>query len=111
MNKKILYIILGLIALSGVFYLTYTSQFSKWKCKLSGGGYWKIRDVCIYPTTDAGKVCNDSSECESFCLAPGGTKGGQKATGKCFEATDANCIKEIKKGIVQEQWCKENIID
>lgn len=111
MKMKPLFIVAGIVFLGSILYLVYTSYISGWVCKLSGGGYWKVRGVCVYDTKDAGKLCSDSSECESYCMAPGGSDIGAEAIGKCLERTDANCIKEVKNGIVQKQFCKEPIID
>ncbi len=39
-----------------------------WLCRgLPGDG---CRKACRIPTTDAGKTCRDSSECEGGCIAP-----------------------------------------
>ena len=42
-------------------------------CEARGGKWGKIglspRDACNLPTTDAGTVCSDSSECEGACVA------------------------------------------
>lgn len=57
-------------------------------------------------TSDYGKECTDSSQCESYCQAQGG-KPGMKAKGICFGWTEfTGCIREIKNGIIQEPLCK-----
>jgi hypothetical protein len=42
-------------------------------CEAQGGKWGRIglapREECNLPTTDAGKVCSDSSECEGMCVA------------------------------------------
>jgi hypothetical protein len=111
MELKLINVIGGLLVLGGIVYLVYTRYNTEWICKHSGGTFWKVRSVCVLPTSDVGKECSDSSECESYCIAPGGVEVGTKAYGKCLERTDANCIKEVENGIVQKQWCKENIVD
>ncbi|WP_139351319.1 hypothetical protein [Rhodanobacter sp. B05] len=39
--------------------------------------------TCDLKTTDSGKVCSNSSECQGSCIAPDGVAGGLKAIGKC----------------------------
>ena len=39
--------------------------------------------VCDLKTTDSGKVCSDSSECQGSCIAPKGAARGIKAMGTC----------------------------
>lgn len=111
MKWKLIGVIGGLLILGAITYLAYTRNITEWICKRSGGTFWKVRSVCVLPTSDAGKECTDSSECESYCIAPGGVEVGTQAYGKCLERTDANCIREVKNGLVQKQWCKESIID
>lgn len=43
------------------------------KCEESGGKvvYGIIGEVCAMPTSDAGKACNDISECEGLCMSNG----------------------------------------
>ena len=46
---------------------------TKESCEALGGKWEKIglasEESCNLPTSDAGKVCSDSSECEGSCLA------------------------------------------
>jgi hypothetical protein len=39
--------------------------------------------ICDLKTTDSGKLCSDSSECQGSCIAPEGVARGLKATGTC----------------------------
>ena len=39
--------------------------------------------ICDLKTTDSGKVCSDSSECQGSCVAPDSVASGLKATGTC----------------------------
>jgi len=39
--------------------------------------------VCDLKTADAGKECNDSTQCQGACLAPAGVAAGSRATGTC----------------------------
>ena len=43
------------------------------KCEASGGKIVNgiIGEVCAMPTRDAGKACNDISECEGLCMSDG----------------------------------------
>lgn len=43
------------------------------KCEAGGGKIVNgiIGEVCAMPTSDAGKACNDISECEGLCLSDG----------------------------------------
>lgn len=39
--------------------------------------------TCDLKTTDAGKVCSDSRECQGSCIAPDDAASGLKAVGAC----------------------------
>ena len=39
--------------------------------------------TCDLKTTDSGKVCSNSSECQGSCIAPDGVASGLKTLGKC----------------------------
>ncbi len=75
------------------------------------GGKWieKSEEIdkarCSYPTEDAGNSCTDSSECESYCLAPEDSKVGDKVNGSCAEYTFLDCAKEVENGQVISEWC------
>ncbi len=55
---------------SYVFY-TCCSENSRLRasCESEGGFFIEALEQCQLPTTDAGKACKDSSECEGFCEA------------------------------------------
>jgi len=36
-------------------------------CQAEGGYFVETLEICRLPTSDAGKACKDSSECEGFC--------------------------------------------
>jgi hypothetical protein len=38
---------------------------------------------CEVPTHDGGKSCKDSSDCESYCVAPRGSETGERTNGEC----------------------------
>ncbi len=60
-------------------------------CEEKGGSFIEELEVCKFPASDAGKICNNSSECEGICDANLSSeeilqidKGGQiKKTGTC----------------------------
>ena len=81
------------------------------------GGYWGVIGLvpdgtppnCIFPTSDAGKECTDSEQCESFCEAPEGSNLGEEVIGNCYEY-DAGlnlggCKREVKEGIFSSGIC------
>lgn len=55
------------------------------------GGNWAVLGlpypgkpkICDLKTTDSGRVCSDSSECQGSCVAPEGVEGGLKTIGTC----------------------------
>ncbi len=62
---------------------------------------------CNLPTADVGKECTDSSQCESYCwVADPQPEIGAEAIGKCYKFQKAICMREVKEGVVQEQWCQ-----
>lgn len=75
-------------------------------CKNAGGkwGLWSnLRSrgyECNLPTSDAGKECTDSSQCENFCQAPEEAKEGSKVVGKCYGFQKSIGRQEVKNGIV-----------
>lgn len=112
---------LKLIALVGLAVVTvgvviFRDNFMMWTCKTSGG-YWVTADntfdkkpMCDKRTIDAEKLCTDSKQCESYCRAPDGVQPGTNKEGKCFEWRHANCITEVKDGVVQEMDCVDSRI-
>lgn len=55
------------------------------------GGRWEDYQMypervlrCNHATSDEGKPCNDSNQCESECLAPEGDNRTENLTGKCY---------------------------
>ncbi len=77
-------------------------------------GAWRIWNnaqegdpSCNLPTSDTGKICTDSSQCESWCWVASPTaQVGDETTGKCYKWQKTLCMQEIKEGIVQTQWCE-----
>jgi hypothetical protein len=62
--------------------------------------------VCNLPTTDAGKECQDSNECESYCQAAEGTESDSETTGTCYEFQRASCMQEVHNGVASGTWCE-----
>ena len=60
---------------------------------------------CHLPTFDGGKACTDSSQCESYCQAPGGTEIDTEIIGQCYGFEEAICMQEVRDGIADAEWC------
>lgn len=81
----------------------------KQSCENIGGKWGSVGDVspntppyCNMPTNDAGKSCTDSSQCQSFCQAPTGTKRGTPATGACYGWEKKDCAFSVEDGMASE---------
>ncbi len=61
--------------------------------------------ICNLRTKDAGKICTDSDQCESYCKAAPGSQIGQEAKGTCYELRLAKCIQEVNSGKVGAPYC------
>ena len=57
------------------------------------------------PTSDGGKECTDSSQCESYCQAKEGAEVGSHVTGMCYAFKEATCMEEVIDGIYVGIWC------
>lgn len=66
------------------------------ECIMVGGAWeslaeiypaWQVRasdrHICNLPAKDAGKVCNSLTDCSGVCLAPEGSRVGQRTSGRC----------------------------
>ncbi len=82
------------------------------ECERMGGlwGVWgnamSAGESCNNPTSDAGVECSDSSQCQSFCQAEQTAEINSQATGTCYGYELAICMKEIRDGVVQNEWCQ-----
>ena len=113
------------VIIAGFAIYSYTQQFEqppavqttaitptdKGSCE-ARGGEWKIwRDIpnatpeCNLPTSDGGKKCADSSQCESYCQALKGSEIGAKVVGECYRFKIAICMQEVKNGVADAEWC------
>ncbi len=125
MMTKYFYILAFVVVIiAGFIIYNYTQQFEqpavqntviiptdKESCE-ARGGEWKIwRDIpdatpeCNLPTTDGGKRCTDSSQCESYCQAPKGTDIGAEVVGECYKFKIAICMQEVRNGVADAKWC------
>ena len=80
--------------------LKFTIPADQESCEAKGGTWKKIgispREECNLPTTDAGKVCDGSHQCEGVCLAELSKDDMQAGMrGKMFK-TDGKCSAWIK---------------
>src|SRR5690606_27996816 len=81
-------------------------------CEASGGYYRQVTRSgemgCVRPTSDGGKECRDSSECEGYCEA-GSHRGGENLTGKCTYKTVmiSGCMNRLWDGIALGTLCKD----
>ena len=68
------------------------------------GGKWERRGdsgqlTCLPTTSDAGKPCNDRSQCESFCWAGEGPSASGKTSGTCYPwKYFTSCINSVNNG-------------
>jgi len=80
-------------------------------CDKQGGKWKKVGRqqayACVLPANDAGKACNDSSECEVACVTGNNqVDAGQKASGVCLENTDLfGCRAYVSEGVVEHTLC------
>ncbi|MDH5697336.1 MAG: hypothetical protein OEY54_02280 [Nitrosopumilus sp.] len=84
----------------------------KEQCRTSGGlwGIWgnavESTEQCNPPTTDAGKQCTDTSQCQSYCQAKDGSEINSENSGTCYGHELAICMQEVRNGIVEPEWCQ-----
>jgi len=77
------------------------------------GGLWGIwgnavdtSATCNPSTSDQGKECSDSTQCQSFCQAKEGSEINSESIGMCYGYELAICMQEVQNGIVQPEWCQ-----
>ena len=84
---------------------------SQEECEKAGGAWSRLgllgTERCVMPTADKGKECGDSSECESFCVAPDGAKPGSAVKGVCHGSHErlGTCLAEVKNGKAEFALC------
>ena len=113
-QKKTLIIwasISGILIVVGIASLVLLNQWERLDrlvCEKAGGtlGYVSSPPVvpysypfsCDFPTTDAGKECTDSSQCETFCSP---IDNSSPVVGQCYGRTvwpNEGCVKLLKAG-------------
>ena len=120
MRKKgfapvILIVVVGVFIVVGLalWYLAAVQPKSKEACEAMGGSWGRVglnpEEVCNLPTSDAGKICSGSSECEGSCIADLSSEDYQKAqhenlytNGKCTRwKMTVGCLAFVEDGEVQ----------
>ena len=78
-------------------------------CALKGGRLEHVMGpvkTCIYPTTDAGKLCTDGKQCEGSCDAPHDVKAGTVVSGTCSaEGGHMGCMNVVREGKASGMFC------
>jgi len=66
-------------------------------------------DACDVPTKDAGKVCRDSRDCESLCVAGSGAKADEPVVGACYRSylTVGTCLSDVRDGRIVSAQCSD----
>jgi hypothetical protein len=80
---------------------------------LARSGTWGVHGetevlapFCALPTTDGGKSCTDSSQCQGHCLAPEQARRGRRTTGVCTATDHAGaCFNLIQEGRASGRIC------
>jgi len=84
----------------------------KEQCEIAGGlwGIWgnqlSATASCNPATSDVGKECTDSSQCQSFCQANEGAEINSEEAGTCYGYELAICMQEVRNGVVDFEWCQ-----
>jgi hypothetical protein len=78
------------------------------------GGTWKVygespEPRCIVPTTDAGKICTDHSQCQGLCIGPENAVPGTRTSGRCRDTYSviAACLVRVSDGKAEPKLCVE----
>ncbi|MCD9005103.1 hypothetical protein LDO31_02420 [Luteimonas sp. XNQY3] len=74
------------------------------ECIAVGGQWTRLGrapvEQCLRQTTDAGKACTDSEQCEGQCLAPEGSVDGARVGGSCSVDTNPfGCQQRLRGGV------------
>lgn len=71
------------------------------------GGFGCV-EVCALLTTDVGKICSDSSECQGSCLADEKVPKGTQTKGTCSPTMiGRGCSNPIVKGVASGHICAD----
>jgi len=74
------------------------------ECLREGGQWTQLGRApvqqCLRQTTDAGKACSDSAQCEGQCMAPEGAVDGAQVAGQCSVDTNPfGCQQRVRGGV------------
>jgi len=74
------------------------------ECAAVGGQWTQLGRApvkqCLRQTTDAGKACTDSEQCEGQCIAPEGSVDGTVVAGSCSVDTNPfGCQQRLRDGV------------
>lgn len=128
----LLLIFLATMTITGLFFVSkkYTDSTKHWSAEqsiardakadspdspetevacLQAGGIWAQisfdpKKYCNLPTTDAGAICTDRSQCEGTCV---GEHSSGDTFGKCSERRWVNCVNQIVNGKSQGLLCAD----
>jgi len=84
---------------------------SQQQCEALGGTWKRVGprqlEACDRPTSDGGKACRDSSECQSRCLAPEGADPTKPVVGTCDRShlQPTHCVSTVSKGRITAAEC------
>lgn len=73
-------------------------------CLREGGQWTQLGRApvkqCLRQTTDAGKACSDSDQCQGQCMAPAGSVDGTEVGGSCSVDTNPfGCQQRVRGGM------------
>jgi hypothetical protein len=89
------------------------AQGTRAECEAAGGKWGRFglrqRELCDLPAPDAGKVCTDSKDCASACVAPDTAPVASIAEGKCYGRMLllGTCLKQVRGGVVAPPLCAD----
>lgn len=74
------------------------------QCQAQGGTWGPMGRAqvaqCLMPTSDAGRACTDSAQCQGQCLATEGSRDGQQVHGTCSVDTNRfGCQQRVRDGV------------
>ena len=101
--------VLPAAGLAGSLFVPSTEQ----SC-LAVGGKWglhgsteSLAGFCVVQTTDGGKACESSVQCQGTCLALPNAREGSRGEGRCSGSTyPASCFTAVEKRRVQRRVCE-----
>ncbi|GGA82731.1 hypothetical protein GCM10011521_21260 [Arenimonas soli] len=80
-------------------------------CKAMGGRVEQAlytTQTCVWPTSDGGEMCRDSSDCEGWCEAPWGSEPDSVVDGACSAEGSwqtIGCFNHVSDGKATGEWC------